>query len=154
MTNYDLESRDFALSPQGIHLLRNRFNYKTINFSEIDKASFTRAVETKNVLLTLIVGALLVAFAVYQAIGVYEDFNDPAVYHIYIESIVLPVLPVLLGGYCIYIAVKRVPLLIVELKGEKYKLNLKDFIKGGGTMGLETYLKEKLRERFYDNLTW
>ena len=134
--------------------MRNRFNYKTINFSDIDKASFTRAVETKNVVLTLIAGALLLAFAAYQAIGVYEEFNDPEVYHIYIESIVVPVLPLALGLYCIYIAVKKVPLLIIELKGEKYKLSLKDFKKGSGTVGLANYLKEKLRERFYDNLTW
>jgi len=76
MTNYDIESKDFALSQQGIHLLRNRFNYKTVNFHGIQKATFTRAADTKNVVLILIVGALFVAFAVYQAVGVYEDFND------------------------------------------------------------------------------
>jgi hypothetical protein len=49
MTNYDIESKDFALSPEGIHLLRNRFNYKTIDFSDINKATFTRAADTKNI---------------------------------------------------------------------------------------------------------
>ena len=153
MTNYDIESRDFALSPQGIHLLRNRFNYKTINFYDIHKATFTRAAETKNVLPALIAGTLLVAFAVYRAIGVYQDFQDPSVHHIYIESIMLPVLPLLLGLYCIYIAVKKVPLLIIELKGEKHKLSLRDIINAGQTAALEAYLKEKLREKFYDSPT-
>jgi hypothetical protein len=153
MTNYVIESKDFALSPEGVHLLRNRFNYKTLDFYDIDKATFTRAAETKHVLLTLIVGALLVAFAVYQTISVYEDFQDPSVYRIYIESIILPVLPLLVGLYCIYIAVKKVPLLIIELKSEKYKLSLRDIISDGRMQVLETYLKEKLREKFYDSPT-
>jgi hypothetical protein len=153
MTNYDIESRDFALSQQGIHLLRNRFNYKTINFYDVHKATFTRAADTKNVVFILIVGLLLVAFAVYQAVGVYEDFHDPSVYHIYIEAILLPVFPLLLGLYCVYIAVKKVPLLIIELNSEKHKLSLKDIINAGRMEVLETYLKEKLREKFYDNPT-
>ena len=151
MTNFDIESTDFALSAQGIHLLRNRFNYKTISFYDVNKATFTRAVETKNVVITLIAGTLLLAFAVYEATGVYEDFYDPAVRHIYVESIMLPVLPLLLGLYCIYIAVKKVPLLLIELNGEKHKLSLKN-IDAGRMAVLETFLKEKLRERFYNDL--
>ena len=106
--------KDFALSPEGIHLLRNRFNYKTINFSDIYKATFTRAADTKNVVLTAIAGVLLIAIAVYQAIGVYQDFIDPSVSHIYIESIAVLTLPFLAGIYCIYTALKKVPLLIIE----------------------------------------
>ncbi len=106
MITYDIESKDFALSQQGIHLLRNRFNYKTITFYDIDKATFTRASDTKNIVLALIAGILLIVFAIYQTIGVFQDFHDPEVHRIYIESIVLPVLPLLVGLYCIYIAVK------------------------------------------------
>jgi hypothetical protein len=148
---YDIESKDFALSSEGIHLLRNRFNYKTISFYDIHKATFTKAVETKNVVLTLIVGALLVAFAVFQAIGVYEEFYDPSVHHIYIESILLPVLPLLVGFYCVYLGVKKIPLLIIELENEKHKLSLRDIIDSGRMEALETYLKERLREKFYDS---
>lgn len=151
MTGYDIESKDFALSPRGVHLLRKRFNYKTIGFYEIHKATFSRAADTKNVVLTLTAAILFVAFAVYQTIGVYEDFHNPSVHHIYIESILLPVFPLLLGLYCFYIAVKKVPLLIIELSSEKYKLNLQDVINAGQMGPLESYLKEKLRERFYDS---
>jgi len=153
MTNYDVESKDFALSRQGIHLLRHRFNYKTISFYDIDKAAFTKGVETKNVMLSLIAGALLIAFAVYQVIGVNEDFHDPSVHQIYVESIVLPVLPLLLGSYCIYIAVKKIPLLIIGLKSEKHKLSLRDIINTGGLEALKTNLREKLREKVYDDPT-
>jgi len=153
MNNYDIQSKDFALSPQGVHLLRNRFNYKTINYYDIHKATFARAVETKNVALTLIVGILFIAFAVYNTIGVYQNFYDPTVHRIYIESIALPVLPVLLGIYCIYIAVKKVPSLIIELENQKHKLSIQDIYKAGQMQGLEIYLKDKLKARFYDSPT-
>jgi len=58
----------------------------------------------------------------------------------------------LLGLYCIYIAVKKVPLLIIELESEKYKLSLKDIINAGRLEFLKTYLTERLPERFYDSM--
>lgn len=151
MANYDIVSNDFALSDEGIHLLRNRFNYRTINFYEVQKATFTKAVDTRNPVFTIIAGVLLIAFAVYQAIGVFEDFNDPTVHHIYIQSILLPVLPILTGFYCIYISIKKVPLLIIVLDEEKYKLSLQGFISAGRLEVVEKYLKEKLRESFYES---
>ena len=48
---YDIHAKDFALSADGVHLLRNRFNYKTISFNDINAAGFKRAVETKNISL-------------------------------------------------------------------------------------------------------
>jgi len=57
------------------------------------------------------------------------------------------------GLYCIYVAVKKVPLLIIELKSEKHKLSLQDIIITGRMEILETYLKVKLREKFYDSPT-
>lgn len=147
MNNYDFESKDFALSDKGVHLLRNRFNYKTISFTELDKATFTKDVETKNVGLTWVVGILLILFAIFQSKGVYESFNDPSVREIYIESIVLPVLPFLIGLYCVYISVKKVPTLLVEIPGGKYKLNLEDIIKSQQLDNLQAYLKTKLRTK-------
>lgn len=149
MANYDIESKDFALSSQGLHLLRNRFNYKTINFDEVDKAYFTKAAETKNVVLALMVGILFVAFAIYGAVCVYDDFHDPSVYHISIESIMLPVLPLLAGAYCIYIALKKVSLLVIELKDQKYKLSVVDVVNSGQLIVLESYLRKKLATKLY-----
>ncbi len=147
-TIYDFESKDFALSANGVHLLRNGFNFKTISFQELDKATFKKDVEPKNVGLTLIAGILLILFALFQSKGVYESFNDPAEYTIYIESIVLPVLPFLIGLYCIFISAKKVPTLLVEKKNEKHKLNLKDAINNHQLDDLKAYLRTKLRTKF------
>jgi len=56
MNNYDFTSKDFALSAEGVHLLRNGFNHKTISFYDVEKATFKRAADTKNVGLTLMQG--------------------------------------------------------------------------------------------------
>ena len=148
MKNYDFESKDFALSDEGVHLLRNRFNYKTISFLELDKAIFKKDVETRNVGIMWVVGILLILFAFFQSKGVYEAFNDPAVRRIYIESIVLPVLPFLIGLYCVYISVKKVPILLIEKAGEKYKLSLDEIIKNQKTSQLQAYLRKKLGAKF------
>ena len=153
MPEYEFQAKDFALSQQGVHLLRNRFNYNNVDFNDINKASITRAVETNNVVLTLIAGALLLAFAIYQSIGVYEAFYDPSTHIIYTESISVIVFPLLLGFYCIYISVKKIPVLIVEVKSKKHKLILKDVVKAGRIYDLESYLKKQLKERFYYSTT-
>jgi hypothetical protein len=143
------ESTDFALSDEGIHLLRNRFNYKTISFQDLDKATIKKDVVTNRLVLTLTVGFLLILFAVFQSITVYESFIDPLVKEIYIESIVLPVLPLLIGVYCIYISVKKVPTLLVEKDGKKYKLRLNEIIKNQQLANLQAYLRTKLTINFF-----
>jgi hypothetical protein len=150
MTTYQTQSKDFALSDDGVHLLRNGFNYQTISYNDIHKAAFTMAVETKNVALMLGFGTLLIAFSLYNTIGVFENFNDPLVHRIYVESIVLPVLPFLLGLYCIYISVKKVPTLLIELNNKKHKLSIQEFVKHQHVGELESYLKVKLGSRFYE----
>ncbi|MGN6494398.1 MAG: hypothetical protein ACTHLE_20570 [Agriterribacter sp.] len=93
MDAYAFKANDFALSGQGIHLLRNGFNYKTIEYGQIKKATIKRAREIKNVFLSMLFGILLLAFVISQSFYLIKVFNDPNVHRIYIESIVLPVLP-------------------------------------------------------------
>jgi hypothetical protein len=107
-------------------------------------------VETKNIALTVVAGIILIGFSVMQIVGAVRSFNDPAERTIYIESIGLPVLPLLLGGYCIYISVKKVPSLIIEVKNKKHTLSLQDIVKNGKLTQLEAYLKAKLNTKFSD----
>jgi hypothetical protein len=93
MNTYDFESTDFALSMQGVHLLRSGFNYKTIDYPDIDKATIKRTREIKNVILSMTFGFFLFAFAILQTLDVINIFNDPNVHTIYIESIILPLFP-------------------------------------------------------------
>ena len=144
MNTYDFEATDFALSPEGLHLLRSRYNYKTIRYQEIEKATVKRASEYKNTMLCLILGILLVVFALFEIIYVIQLFLNPRVHVIYIESILLPILPGFIGIYLIYIATKKGPVLIIESGSKKRKLRLRDFTKDNKIINVISYLGEKL----------
>ena len=147
MNTYDFESTDFALSMQGVHLLRSGFSYKTIDYPDIDKATIKRTREIKNVTLSMTFGFLLLGFAILQTLYVINIFNDPNVHTIYIESIILPLFPGLVGIYLTYIANKKGLILIIETGHKCQKLRLGDFVKNKTTNQLRNYLNTRLSYR-------
>ena len=147
MNTYDFEATDFALSTQGVHLLRSGFNYKTVQYTEIDKATIKRAREIKNVFLSMIFGTCLLVFAILQIMFVIGLFKNPNVHKIYIESIILPLLPGLFGIYLLYIANKKGLILIIETGSKIRKLRLSDFVKDNNTSKLINYLNTQLSNR-------
>lgn len=147
VSNYTFETPDFGLSDSGLHLLRSGYNYQTINYYDIQEATLKRAVVIKNWLLVLIIGIALISVAVYQAAHVYNLFTDPEVYTVYIESIVLPVLPLILGNYCIYVALKKTTVLQVIHPGGKTKLSLKNIVRNQQADQFTTFLQAKLGTR-------
>ena len=148
MSSYDFEATDFALSNKGVHLLRSGYNYTTIEYESIEKATIKRGPEINNVVLVFVLGIGLVAYALFQSLYVLGLFKNPDVRVIYIESIVLPVLPGLLGFYLIYIATKKGPILIIETSKTKQKLRLRDLIKSNKMEDLRNYLSQKLYYKF------
>jgi hypothetical protein len=154
MLKYDFELTDFALSDIGIHLLRNRYNYKTVAYHDLDKVQIKRGTESKNSLLSLFIGIALLSISVFKCISLYQDFNNPTVYTIYIESILLPLFPALVGFYLVYVCIKRGLILQVEQGSIRYKLRLKEIEKAGQTENLKLYLSKKLCSKLIieDNL--
>jgi hypothetical protein len=148
VSNYTFETAGFGLSDQGLHLLRSGYNYKTLANHDIRGVTLKRGVAIKNGLLILASGIALITFSVYQAIHVYNTFMDPNVHAMYIETIVLPVLPLILGNYCIYISLKRTTILQVRYKGGKIKLPLKNIVNQDQAYQLASHLQEKLGPRF------
>ena len=140
MTPYQFQFEDFALSDEGVHLLRNRFNFKTIAYDQIETAIVDRRTEIKNALLVFILGAVMLCFAFYQSRWVFQLFNDPHTYKIYIESIVIPLFPAALGIYCIYIALRKGPVLILKEQGETHTLRLRTAVKKGLAFDCEKFL--------------
>ncbi len=147
MNTYDFEATDFALSIQGVHLLRSGFNYKTIEYVDIDRATIKRTREIKNVFFSMIFGFFLLAFAILQTLNVTNAFNNPNVHTIYIESIILPLFPGLLGIYLVYIANKKGLILIIETGRKSQKLRLRTFVKNKNTYHLRNYLNARLSNR-------
>lgn len=149
MSKYTFQTAAFGLSDEGIHLLRSGYNYKTLPYTDIRRATLKRGVTIKNWLVILVSGIALMGFAVYQSAHVYKQFLDPTVPAVHIESIVLPLLPLLLGNYCIYISLKRTTILKVKYNGGKAKLSLKTIVINNEADQLVAYLQEKLGSKFW-----
>jgi nucleoid-associated protein YejK len=148
VSNYTFETPEFGLSDSGLHLLRSGYNFKTIDYCDIQEATLKRAVAVKNGLLVLAMGIALIVVAVYQAAHVYNLFTDPAAHTVYLESIVLPVLPLLLGNYCIYIALKKTTVLQVSHSGGRTRLSLKGIVDNRQAEQFVSFLQGKLGTRF------
>jgi len=144
MTHYHFVSEDFALSDEGIHLLRNSFNYKTIPYNQVKKAVAGRGTEVKRPLLIIGFGMLLLWFGGSVAAALYRQWLQPTVYHIDIKIIILPLLPFLVGMYCFFMAFKKGPVLKVEEERAVHSLRLRTFYKKKQQAALLEYLSARL----------
>lgn len=144
MNQYRFQSDDFGLSDNGVHLLRSHFNFKTIRYEEVRRATIERASEIKNATLILLLGVLLACFAFYQTRAVIELFTTPSTTTIYMETIVLPVIPGFLGVYCIYIALRKGPVLKLEEGRKEHKLRLRSIFRDEQAFEFERYLSRQL----------
>ena len=153
MTEYLFETKDFGLSAEGIHFLRSRFNYKTIAYNEVRQISIEKGKEINNWLVVLIIGIGLIVFSVFYSVNLYFNFIDPNVHVIYIEQIVTPVLPIILGFYCIFSSLKQGIILIISIsENKKVRFPLKDIIKGNRKAELIKFLAERLNIKFKNNI--
>ncbi|RYZ88392.1 MAG: hypothetical protein EOP04_09500 [Proteobacteria bacterium] len=135
---------DFALSEEGMHLLRNGYCYQTVPYGEIEAVSFRNVSPVRSPLLALIIGIAFIGLSLLQAFRVYQQFHDPTVNKIYIEAIVVIVLPLLMGVYLLYVSLKNELLLIVKTGGRTRKLSVKGLRTSGKLAEAEHFLSEKL----------
>lgn len=147
MNHYKFETSHFGISEEGLHLLRNKFNYQTLSFQDIHSAAIKRGVESKNWLALLITGLVLLGLCAYCSYSTYQEFTDPKTTIIYIESIVLPVLPLLLGIYCVYISLKKVHIIDVMHDKGTERLGLSELNKQERVGDFVNFLQNKLKSR-------
>jgi hypothetical protein len=123
MGEYKIEAERFGLSDTAIHLLRNRYNYETIDFSSIETITITEGRQVKNWLLVLALGIFLLSFGAFYAYRViYEFFIAGNSHRFFRAHVLLPFFPLVLGPYSIYSALKIVPVLKVVVNNKTRKL--------------------------------
>ncbi|GAL85589.1 hypothetical protein MYP_2818 [Sporocytophaga myxococcoides] len=140
MKHYKFSTREFGVSDTGIHLLRSNFNYSTINFKDITSLEIGRGRLIRNWLFVFIFGLSLIAFSIYYAIGLIGVFNDQSIKRIYIEELMVPFLPALLGGFCIHSASRKGVVMKIQHNGKKSSFPLEDIIKNNQYEDLVDYL--------------
>lgn len=148
MTKYYFETSTFGLSDQGIHLLRNRFNYETFEFSDIDTLMVYRGKELKNWLVILIIGVVFITSSIWYTLRLYSLIDNNEVNSIYIEELIVPIIPLMLGFYCLYASTKNGTMLNIKtIKNKTDKLPLKELEKSDMLNEFKDLLKEKLPPR-------
>lgn len=146
--SYQFETREFGISEKGIYFLRNRYNYKTVEFKKIERLIIERGKELNNWFLILIVGLILVFFSLYYSLKLFQVFNNDEINRIYIEEILIPVLPLMLGGYCIYASTKNCTILriiTIDKKGKKFPI--KEIERKGELKVFTEFLKDTLKTK-------
>lgn len=117
MPDYLFKDRHLGLSSESVHLLRNGYNHTTIPWSDISSAEIDRGNVLKNKRLLLIIGLGLVGLAINLTIQLISNYLNDSVRIFYIEGILVPLFPFLIGGYSIYAVVRKEPVII--FRGEK-----------------------------------
>jgi len=124
---YLFQSRYFAISAQGIHLLRSGYNYKTMTYPEISGLEVRKGHELKNWVFVMIIGIILTGYGLFDIFQIYQLFNNPTIPRVYIERMIIPFFPLLLGIYSFWIASRKSWILQVKSKQVQH-LSLKEFV--------------------------
>lgn len=141
---YTFETNQFGINEEGIHLLRNRFNYKSIQTKEIESLELKNGKEFKNWILLLLLGIGMLTFAGYYVIAIISFFNDASSGSFYIEELLVPFLPTFIGAYLIYISFKNTINLIVRLRNKKFQFSMSQLIKDNKLEEFEIFIQENL----------
>jgi len=142
-TAYTYEAEKFAVSENGLHLLRNRFNYETISWNTIDTVEVRDGKDLRNWLWVLFVGVALAGYAVYDIFHILFIFNDPDTHVIYVERLVIPVIPLSLGLYSIFIALRNTRVMVIKGATKTYSLSLRYLIKRNQYSEFISFMQKK-----------
>ncbi|MCG8697236.1 MAG: hypothetical protein MI922_04220 [Bacteroidales bacterium] len=139
--DYKFKAEKFAIDDKGFHLLRNEFNYQSFDFTAIDNVKLVRGFDLKNWIVVATVGILLIGFAIYDIIQIVGIVLNPEGV-LYIERLIIPILPFLLGIYSLSISFRKATVLKIELNSKKHYFSLRKLEKTGEVENLISYLND------------
>ncbi|OJJ23456.1 hypothetical protein BKI52_03585 [marine bacterium AO1-C] len=143
---YLFETKEFGVSEEGFHLLRSRYNYATISFEQTNLVWIGVGQELKNWLIILLIGLGLFGFSIYSSLTIFQAFTDDSIDTIYIEEILIPVIPFFMGAYCIFMGLRKGQIMRVQTQEGKLKqLSLNELSKNKQMEEFQTLLLEKLQ---------
>lgn len=123
------ETEQFAVSEKKLHLMRDRYSYKEIDFDKVNSIIIRKGKDLRNWLRVLIVGLGLLAYVIYDIIKVFPLFYDHLELVIYIERLSYTLLPFMLGIYSLIVSLRTTMVMIVYAGSRKYHFSLRHLIK-------------------------
>ena len=148
MTRYNFETREFAVSDAGIHLLRDRYNYATIRFAEIKRIAIEKGNETPNWIGAFILGTAILYAAVDFSMSSIESFISGNGNTGLVKILVFLLLIGCAGGYFVYSSVQHGIILRISYGiGKRDRFPLRTIVMQGQLDDLLFLLKNKLNSR-------
>lgn len=129
MTSYNFETREFAVSDAGIHLLRDRYNCQTIRFSEIKQIVIEKGKETPNWIGAFMLGTAIIYAAIDVSMITIDGFISRDGSMNRLQILVFLLLIGCAGGCFVYSALQYgVILRVIYGKGKRDRFPLKEII--------------------------
>lgn len=126
---YLFEAEKFGLSEKSIHLLRNRYNYKTIDLEDVDSITIAKGKDLNNWAWVLFIGVMLLAFVAYDSLKILNLYGDENTHVIYLERLLVPLFPFVLGIYTVIISLRNSKVMRMYVGSKKYHFSLRRIIK-------------------------
>lgn len=148
---YPYSTKEFGISDEGIHLLRHRFNYKTIPFSKIERVELRKGMQLNNWLVIFLIGSAMLITGIYLSAGIFDFFGKGEVQTRTVRIIYLIFIPIV-GAYFIYESLQFGLILEVSFGGVKRKqFHLKKLMPASRQKFGE-FMKSKIGHKFVDHL--
>src|SRR5687768_1311987 len=121
MNNYLFQSTEFAVSDNGIHLLRSGFNYKTIRWSEVDSIKIKKGKELNNSWIIFLLGLILLTAGAYLTIRTVDILVHKEHAERYIKMLLFLLIPVI-GVYFVYNSMRTGIIMSVNYAADKKEM--------------------------------
>ena len=125
MNNYLFQSTEFAVSDNGIHLLRSGFNYKTIRWGEVDSIKIRKGKELHNSWIIFLLGFILFAAGAYLTIRTVDILVHKEHAERYVKMLLFLLIP-FIGVYFVYNSMRTgivMSISYADYKREMFPLN-------------------------------
>lgn len=143
--NYLFETDSFGVSDEGIHYLRNKYNYKTATFLYIDNVEIKKGSSVKNFYTLLLFGIALMCLSLYIGYNIFQSLFFEEGARIYIEAIVASIISSLFGGYCIYSCVKKSIIMMITFENKNDIFDIDTLVKNNQLDEFIIFLNNKLK---------
>ena len=122
MNLYKFETDQFGISDNGIHLLRSRYNYETIKFSDLSEIRIEKGRQIANWFLTFMFGIALILIGFYVGYQVLHTwFFGEGYYYFHVNHFAFPILPIIVGSYSLFVSLKTGFVMTTLINGKTKK---------------------------------
>lgn len=144
MSKYLFQTSEFGVSENGIHLLRNGFNYQTIPFSDIHAISIRKGKQLQNWFAIFIIGAVLIAGGLIISFSILDVIISGNASSLRPQMALVFLVP-FAGGYFVYNSLQTGTLLHLTYRPDKEDtLLLKDLVEKRKLGELKEYLNTRV----------